>query len=309
VQKNSRIYIAGHQGMVGSVLYNKLKSQGYENIITIPFETLDLRNKCETEEFILQNKPEYIFLIAGKVGGIQANIDLPGEFLYDNLMISANVIEASRIAGVKKLLFLGSSCIYPRLSDQPIKEKYLLSGELEPTNEGYAIGKIAGLKLCEYYGKQYKCNFISAIPPNLYGPKDSFSLQHSHVISALIKKIHHAKIIKTPSVEMWGSGKVRREFLFSEDLVEGLIFLMNNYDRDSHINIGASKDISIMDLANLIKEIIDYRGDFSWNKSKPDGMPRKLMDSSKINALGWVAKTSLRKGLEKTYKWYLENII
>ena len=307
MDKESKIYIAGHEGMVGSILFKELKRSGYSNIITIPFKSLDLRNQKDTFKFIKEKKPEYIFLIAGKVGGIQANIQYPAEYLYDNLMISANVIEAARRNNFKKLLFLGSSCIYPRLSKQPMKEEYLLTGSLEPTNEGYAIGKIAGLKLCEYYRKQYGCNFIVVIPPNLYGPGDNFKTDDSHIISAIIKKIHNAKEKNLSNVEMWGTGSARREFLFNEDLVDGLIFLMNNYEGNDFINIGSKSDVSIKELAEIVKEIIGYDGEFIWDKTKPDGMPRKLMDSSKIYNMGWKPKTNLKDGLSKTYKWYLNN--
>ena len=309
MNQNSKIYVAGHEGMIGSLLLEELIYRGYKNVITKEFEQLDLRDQSMTTEFIQKSKPEYVFLISGKVGGIQANIKNPANFLYDNLMIASNVIEASRIVGVKKLLFLGSSCIYPRLSKQPMKEDYLLTGSLEPTNEGYAIGKIAGVKLCEYYNKQYGCNFISAIPPNIYGPRDNFSLTDSHVISALIRKINYAKVNGENSIEIWGTGSARREFLFNSDLVDGLIFLMINYSEKEHINIGSGNDISIKELAELIKKIIGYKGEFFWDESKPDGMPKKLMDSSKINALGWFPKTSLRNGLQRTYNWYKENKI
>jgi GDP-L-fucose synthase len=308
MKKNDKIYVAGHEGMVGSILIRELKKRGFKNIITEEFCELDLRNQKDTLDYITNKKPEYIFLIAGKVGGIQANIKYPGEFLYDNLMISANVIHSAYLNSVKKLIFLGSSCIYPRLSKQPMREEYLLTGALEPTNEGYAIGKIAGLKLCEYYDKQYGCNFISAMPPNLYGPGDSFSMENSHVISALIQKIYKAKIKNEQSVEMWGTGSARREFLYNSDLVDGLIFLMENYNGSQHINIGAGIDISIKELAHLIKDIVGYNGEFVWDKTKPDGMPRKLMDVSKINKLGWKSKTNLRDGLTKTYNWFLNNV-
>ena len=307
MDKESKIYIAGHEGMVGSILFKEMKRRGYRNLITIPFKQLDLRNQRDTYNVVKEEKPEYIFLIAGKVGGIQANIKFPAEFLYDNLMISANVIESARINKVKKLIFLGSSCIYPRLSPQPMKEEYLLTGALEPTNEGYAIGKIAGLKLCEFYLKQYGCNFIAAMPPNLYGPGDNFSLANSHVISALIKKIHKAKIEKTKYVEMWGSGSARREFLFNEDVADGLIFLMKNYEDGNFINIGSNNDVSIKELSEIIKEIIGYDGEFKWDKTKPDGMPQKLLDSSRIYNMGWKTKNNLKDGLSKTYKWYLNN--
>ena len=309
MDKSSKIYIAGHEGMVGSLLLEELIKRGYRSIITQSFSKLDLRNQGMVNGFLKETRPEYVFLIAGKVGGIQANIKYPAVFLYDNLMIASNVIEVSRKIGVKKLLFLGSSCIYPRLSPQPMKEEYLLTGSLEHTNEAYAIGKIAGVKLCEYYKKQFGYNFISAIPPNLYGPRDNFSLSDSHVISALIQKIHKAKVSRDTQVEIWGTGSARREFLFNKDLVDGLIFLMNNYNDDRHINIGTSRDVSIKELAHLIKEVIGYRGKFIWDKSMPDGMPKKLMDSSRINEMGWKAKTSLRDGLTETYNWYKENLI
>lgn len=305
--KDSRIYLAGHEGMVGSTLLNTLIEQGYKNVIIKSFNELDLRNQKEVNEFIKKEKPEYIFLIAGKVGGINANIQFPGEYLYDNLMIAANVIESSRLNNVKKLLFLGSSCIYPREAKQPMKEEYLLTGSLEPTNEGYAIGKIAGLKMCEYYNTQYGCNFISAIPPNLFGPKDNFSNDNSHVISALIKKIHKAKINNIDSVTIWGTGSARREFLYTEDLADALIFLMKNPGITGYLNIGSGTDISIKELAILIKKIIGYEGELKWDTSMPDGMPRKLMDSSKIHKLGWKNTTSLAEGLKKTYKWFVTN--
>jgi len=308
MDKNSKIYIAGHEGMVGSILLEELIKRGYRNLIYESYKKLDLRNQNDTFKFIKDNQPEYIFLIAGKVGGIQANINYPAEYLYDNLMISANVIEAARINKVKKLLFLGSSCIYPRLSQQPMKEEYLLTGALEPTNEGYAIGKISGLKLCQYYKKQYGCNYISAVPPNLFGTRDNFSIETSHVISALIKKIYQEKINNQLIVEMWGTGEARREFLYNEDLVDGLIFLMNCNHEIDFINIGYGEDVSIRELAIIISEIIGYNGEFIWNSSKPDGMPKKLMDSYKIFELGWKPKHTLHEGLLKTYKWFIENV-
>ena len=293
--------------MIGSILLEKLISKGYKYIITEETKHLDLRDQSKTLEFFKQQQPEFVFLIAGKVGGIQANIKHPANFLYDNVMIAANVIEASRIVGINKLLFLGSSCIYPRLSKQPMKENYLLTNSLEPTNEGYAIGKIAGIKLCELYNKQYDCNFISAIPPNIYGPRDNFSLNESHVISALIKKIHSAKVNRENSIEIWGTGTARREFLYNSDLVDGLIFLMNNYNKKNHINIGSGDDISVKELAEIIKNIVGYKGEFCWDQSKPDGMPKKLMDSTNINAMGWIPKTTLKNGLNKTYDWFKSN--
>lgn len=307
MDKNSKIYIAGHEGMVGSILHHELLSRNYSNIVTARFEDLDLRNQKDSFTFIEKEKPEYIFLIAGKVGGIQANIDHPGEFLYDNLAISANVIESARKNNVRKLLVLGSSCIYPRLCPQPMQESHLLTGPLEPTNEGYAIGKIAGLKLSQYYRKQYGCNFIAAIPPNLYGPGDNFITDDSHVISALIKKIHHASENKVSEVKVWGTGSARREFMYNRDLVDSLIFLMNHYDDDEHINVGSGIDISIKDLANMIKEIVGFSGELIWDESKPDGMPKKLMDSSRIFGMKWSPKVHLFDGLTKTYEWYLQN--
>ena len=307
MNKNSKIYIAGHEGMIGSLLFEELISRGYKKIITKGFDNLDLRHQNLTTEFIQKSQPEYVFLIAGKVGGIQANINNPANFLYDNIMIASNVIEGSRLAEVKKLIFLGSSCIYPRLCEQPMKEEYLLTGDLEPTNEGYAIGKISGIKLCEFYNKQYDCNFISAIPPNIYGPRDNYSSNDSHVISALIRKIDTAKVNGENSKVIWGTGEARREFLFNSDLIDGLIFLMINYNKKAHINIGSGNDISIKELAELIKNIIGYKGEFIWDESKPNGMPKKLMDSTKINALGWLPKTSLKNGLKKTYEWFNGN--
>ena len=307
IKKNSKIYIAGHEGMVGSILLKELRNRAYTNLVYESFKNLDLRNQNNTRNYISYHKPEYIFLIAGKVGGIQANINHPAEYLYDNLMISANVIEAARSNNVKKLLFLGSSCIYPRLSAQPMKEEYLLTGLLEPTNEGYAIGKIAGLKLCEYYNKQYGCNFISVIPPNLYGPGDNFKTDDSHVISALIKKIHEAKEKNKSYIKIWGTGKARREFLFNEDLVNGIIFLMENYNEQKHINIGSGQDVSIKELAEMISATVGFKGRLIWDNSKPDGMPMKLMDSTKIFEMSWKPKVDLSTGISNTYNWYLNN--
>ena len=308
MNKKSKIYIAGHQGMVGSLIKEKLISLGYFNLVFAERSALDLRDQQATITFIKEIKPEYVFLIAGRVGGIQANIDSPGSFLYDNLMICANVIEGSRISGVKKLIFMGSSCIYPRLSPQPMREDYLLSGSLEPTNEGYAIGKIAGLKLCEYYQKEYNTNFISAMPSNLYGPKDSFSLKHSHVLSALIRKIHNAKTKNQDSLTLWGTGEARREFLYNEDCVEALIFLMHNYNSAEHINVGSGVDYSIQELAGIIKTIVGFEGEFQWDTTKPNGMPQKLMDNTKINHLGWESKTSIEGGISRTYQWFLRHV-
>ena len=307
MHKASKIYISGHEGMVGSLLLKELLNRGYNSLVYRTYANLDLRDQHATFEFIKENKPEYVFVIAGKVGGIQANIKYPAEYLYDNLMIAANVIEAARRNNARKLLFLGSSCVYPRLSKQPMKEKYLLTGSLEPTNEGYAIAKIAGLKLCEYYREQYGCNFITVMPPNLYGPGDNFYTGDSHVISALLKKIHYAKERDAKDVIIWGTGRARREFLYNEDLVDGLIFLMDHYDESVHINIGSGIDVSIKDLAIMIKEIVGFKGELVWDKTKPDGMPKKLMDSSRIFQLNWQPNVDLFEGLTRTYKWFLEN--
>jgi len=307
MERKSKIYIAGHQGMVGKKLHRTLIKKGFENIIVVPSKQVDLRNQEETNKFINNNQPDYIFLLAARVGGIQANLNFPGEYLYDNLMISANVIEAARQNKIKKLIFVGSSCIYPRLSIQPMKEEYLLSGKLEQTNEGYAVGKIAGLKLCEYYKKQYGCNFISAMPPNIYGPEDSFSINNSHVISALIQRFHNGKVENAEEVVLWGTGKARREFLFAKDAADGLIFLMGNYNGESHINMGSGADISIKELSIIIKDIVGFKGEILWDSTKPDGMPQKLLDSYRINDLGWTPQTTLIDGLKITYKWYLEN--
>jgi GDP-L-fucose synthase len=304
---NSKIYVAGHRGMIGSTLMSKLIEHGFANIATKNSDSLDLKNQQLTHQYLMDTKPEYIFLIAAKVGGIQANIDNPATFLYENLMIQSNVIESARRAKVKKLLFLGSSCIYPRLSKQPMLEDYLLRDRLEPTNESYAIAKISGIKLCHYYKKQYNCNFFSIIPPNIYGPNDNFSLKSSHVVSALIRKIHEAKIAKQKSLTLWGSGIARRELMYNEDLAEGLISIMGKNIDFPFFNFGIGNDITIQELAELIKEIINYKGDFSWDNSKPDGMPQKLMDSSIAHSMGLKAMTSLEIGIKKTYNWFLEN--
>jgi len=306
MEKNSKIYVAGHTGLVGSAILRSLRGNGYHNIIFKEFSELDLRNQLSVEQFFSSEKPEYVFLAAAKVGGIHANNTYPAEFLYDNLMIESNIINSAWKNGVEKLLFLGSSCIYPKLSQQPIKEEYLLSGYLEPTNEAYAIAKIAGIELCKFYRRQYGANFISAMPTNLYGINDNFNLETSHVLPALIRKIHEAKIYKLPNVVMWGSGKPLREFLYVDDLADALLFLMNNYNQESHVNVGTGEDISIADLTILIKAIVGYEGQIINDTSKPDGTPRKLLDVSLLNSLGWKYKTSLKKGIETVYNWYLQ---
>jgi GDP-L-fucose synthase len=305
MELNSKIYIAGHNGMVGSAIIRALERRGYTNIISRRSSELDLKNQRDVNNFFLHENPEYVFLAAAKVGGIGANIERPAEFLYDNVLINSNVIHAAHEHQVKKLLFLGSSCIYPRLSQQPMKEEYLLDGKLEPTNEGYALSKIIGIKLCEYYNKQYGTNYISAMPPNLYGENDNFDPKHSHVIAALIRKFHEAKRDNNDEVIIWGTGCARREFLYVDDAAEACMFLMDNYNSSEHINIGSSEDISILELAKLVGKIVGYKGTILTDVTKPDGMPRKLMDSAKIMDLGWNYKFSLQKGVEKTYEYFL----
>ena len=298
MEKKSKIYVAGHNGMVGSAIVRKLNAEGYTNLVFKTSKELDLRSQAAVEKFFITEKPEYVFLAAAKVGGILANNTYRADFLYENLMIESNVIHQSYIHQVKKLLFLGSSCIYPKLAPQPLKEEYLLSGYLEETNEPYAIAKIAGLKLCENYRKQYGCDFISAMPTNLYGPNDNYDLGNSHVIPALLRKFYEAKINNSSSVEIWGSGAPLREFLHVDDLAEACLFLMSNYSELEFINVGTGEDISIRDLAFLIKEITEFKGEINFDHSKPDGTPRKLMDVEKLTARGWKYNITLRKGLE-----------
>jgi len=307
VEKDAKIYVAGHRGLVGSAIMKKLKKDGYNNLVYRTSSELDLRRQEKVEEFFEEEKPEYVILAAAKVGGIQANDTYSAEFLYDNLMIETNVINAAYQNDVKKLLFLGSSCIYPKFADQPMKEDYLLSGKLESTNEGYAVAKITGIKLCEHYNKQYDTNFISAMPTNLYGPNDNFDLETSHVLPALIRKFHEAKVNDKDEVVIWGTGKPRREFLHVDDLADSLLFLMNNYSGDQFINVGVGKDISILELAELIKEIVGFEGEIVNDLSKPDGTPRKLLDVTRLNDLGWEAQISLEKGIKDTYQWFKEN--
>lgn len=307
MDKKSKIYIAGHRGLVGNAILKELKYQGYENIIFKTHKELDLTNKLEVENFFKEEKPEYVFLAAAKVGGIQANKNFPVEFLYQNLEIQNNVIMAAYKYKVKKLMFLGSSCIYPKLCPQPMKEEYLLTGELEVTNEAYSIAKIAGLKLCEYLRREYGADFISVMPTNIYGPNDNFDVETSHVIPSLIRRIHEAKIKNIPEVIIWGTGSTKREFMYVDDLAKAIVFVMKNYSKDKFINIGTGVDITINELANLIKEIIGYDGKLINDISKPDGTPQKLLEVSKLKEIGWQYKVELREGLEKTYKWYLEN--
>ncbi len=337
--KNDKIYIAGHAGLVGSAIIRKLKKEGYTNLVTKTFHELDLRRQHDVEQFFAQVKPDYVFLAAAKVGGILANNTYKAEFIYDNIMIAANIIHASYKFGVKKLLNLGSSCIYPKHAPQPLKEEYLLSSELEQTNEPYAIAKIAAIKLCQYYNEQYKTNFISVMPTNLYGPNDNFNLKTSHVLPALVRKIHLAKLLEQNNVEalmhdieqsplgfddiekletigitknnvtLWGTGNVYREFLYVDDLADALLFLMKNHTHQSietFINIGTGKDLLVKDLALLIKKVVCFQGSITWDENFPDGTPRKLLDVSKIQSLGWQAKTSLEEGIKKFYTHYLQ---
>jgi GDP-L-fucose synthase len=302
--KNSLIYVAGHRGLVGSAIMRYLENQGYLNILTRTNKELDLRSQAAVEEFFQTFHPEYVFLAAARVGGILANDRYPAQFIYDNLMIEANVIHAAHTYGVKKLLFLGSSCIYPKFASQPLKEESLLTGELEATNEWYAIAKIAGIKMCQAYRKQYSDNFIAVMPTNLYGINDNFDLENAHVLPALIRKFHEAKVSGKPSVEVWGSGNPRREFLYADDLAKACCYLIENYDEEGIINIGTGTDLSIRELAEIIREVAGYNGKIVYDVSKPDGTPVKCLDVSKINRLGWQAKTGLKDGLEKTYHWF-----
>lgn len=304
--KTSKIYIAGHKGMVGSAIKRKLESEGFQNILVADSKALDLRDQQAVAKWFEENKPEYVFLAAAKVGGIIANNTYRGEFLYDNLMIQSNIIEASRKADVKKLMFLGSSCIYPKMAPQPLKEEYLLTGELEQTNEPYAIAKIAGIKMCDAYRDQYGCNYISVMPTNLYGLNDNYHPQNSHVLPALIRRFHEAKAQNLASVTIWGSGTPKREFLFADDLAEACIFLMEHYNEAGLVNVGCGSDLSIADLANQIKDVIGYEGKIEYDVTKPDGTPRKLMDVSKLSKFGWTYKTNLEDGLRIAYNDFLE---
>ncbi|MBI3718992.1 MAG: GDP-L-fucose synthase [Sphingobacteriales bacterium] len=302
MDKQSKIYIAGHRGMVGSAIHRNLLKKGYTNFCLRTSEELDLRNQQAVADFFEQEKPAYVFLAAARVGGIIANNTYRAEFIYDNLMIESNIIHSSYKAGVKKLMFLGSSCIYPKLAPQPLKEEYLLTGLLEHTNEPYAISKIAGIKLCDAYRSQYGCNFISAMPTNLYGPNDNYHPQNSHVIPGLIRKFHEAILQNKPTVEIWGSGSPRREFLYADDLAEACYYLILNYNEAGLINIGAGEDITIKELAELIKDITGFTGTLSFDASKPDGTPRKLMDVSKLHATGWKHTINLKEGLQLAYQ-------
>jgi len=299
---NSKIYIAGHRGMVGSAIHRNLQKKGFKNFVFRTSAELDLRDQKQVAQFFEQEKPDLVFLAAAKVGGIQANNTYRAEFLYDNLMIQNNVIHQSYLNKVKKLLFLGSSCIYPKMAPQPLKEEYLLSGFLEDTNEPYAIAKITGIKMCESYRRQYGCDFISVMPTNLYGPNDNYNLNNSHVLPALIRKFHEAKESNAPSVEMWGTGSPLREFLHADDMADACVFLMQNYSDQKHVNIGVGVDLSIKDLALLVKKIVGYTGEIKHDLTKPDGTPRKLMDVSFLHSLGWKHKIELEQGITEVYK-------
>jgi len=308
VEKNARIYIAGHRGLVGSAILRLLQDQGYKNFILRSHAELDLTNQADVKSFFISEKPDYVFLSAAKVGGINANNTYPAEFIFSNIEIQNNIIHNSYLHKIKKLCFLGSSCIYPKLAQQPIKEEYLLDGKLEPTNEPYAIAKIAGIKMAQSYNKQYGTNYISVMPTNLYGPHDNFDLQNSHVLPALVKKFVDAKKNKATFVTLWGTGTPRREFLYVDDMAEACIFLMNTYDSGDIINIGTGEDVAILELAELIKNEVGFAGQLKFDHSKPDGTPRKLLDVTKIHSLGWKAKVSLREGIKRTIEWYGKNL-
>ncbi|MCG8305838.1 MAG: GDP-L-fucose synthase [Cytophagales bacterium] len=306
MNKSDKIYIAGHRGMVGSAIHRKLKAEGFQNFVVREMRELDLRSQRAVSEFFKEEKPDYVFLAAAKVGGIIANNTYRAEFLYDNLMIQNNIIHQSYVHGVKKLLFLGSSCIYPKLAPQPLREDALLTGLLEPTNEPYAIAKIAGIKMCDAYRDQYGCDFISVMPTNLYGPNDNYDLKNSHVLPALIRKFHEAKLDKAPTVEIWGTGSPKREFMHVDDLAAACYFLMQNYSEPGLVNIGVGKDVSIKELALLIKKIVGFEGELTFDTSKPDGTPRKLMDVSKLEQLGFKYSIELEDGIRSVYEVYLE---
>ena len=308
MDKNAKIYVAGHRGMVGSAIVRNLEQKGYVNIIGRTSKELDLIRQSDVENFFEEEKPEYVFLAAAKVGGIYANNKYPAEFIYNNLMIETNIIHSAYKYSVKKLLFLGSSCIYPKMAPQPIKEEYLLTGPLEPTNEAYAIAKISGIELCKFYRRQYGCDFISVMPTNLYGINDNFDLETSHVLPALLRKFHEAKINGDQEVVIWGTGQPRREFLYVDDLADACVHLIKNYSDEGHINVGTGEDLEIIELANIIKEIVGFKGRIVNDLTKPDGTPRRLLDVSLLESTGWKYKTSLKDGIKKVYDWYLGNI-
>ena len=305
--RNKRIWVAGHRGLVGSALVRRLQSEGCE-VVVAPRESVDLRHPDQVERWMREAKPQAVFLAAARVGGIYANDTRPAEFIYDNLMIQSNIVEASRRVGVEKLMLLGSSCIYPRLAPQPIPESALLTGALEPTNQWYAVAKIAGIKLGQAYRKQYGCDFISVMPTNLYGPGDNFDLLQSHVVPALLVKAHQAKLAQAPAMEVWGTGAVRREFRFVDDAADGMVYFMQHYSDEGIVNLGCGSDVPIRDLVELICKVVGYKGGIRFDTSRPDGTPRKMIDTSFAASLGWRARTSLQAGLEETYRWYIDNV-
>jgi GDP-L-fucose synthase len=307
MNKRSRIYVAGHRGLVGSALVRRLQTEGYSDLLVRATSELDLREQAAVERFFATERPEFVFLAAAKVGGIHANQTLPADFIRDNLQIQTNVIDAAYRHGVRKLVFLGSSCIYPKHAPQPMPEECLLSGPLEPTNESYAIAKIAGVKMCEAYRRQYGFPAISVMPTNLYGPGDNFDLQNSHVLPALIRKVHEAKLANEPTVTIWGSGTPRREFLHVDDMADACVFLMERYEGDQPVNVGWGEDVSIRELAQLVQDVIGHSGQLVFDTSKPDGTPRKLLEVSRLHALGWRAKIELRDGIAATYRWFLQH--
>ncbi len=306
MNKNSKIYVAGHRGLVGSAIVRNLQERGFNNIICRTHKELDLTNQNEVRRFFEEERPEYVFLAAAKVGGIHANNTYPADFIYENLMIQNNVIKAAHDFEVKKLLFLGSTCIYPKMAPQPIKEDYLLTGSLEETNEAYAVAKIAGLEMCKFFKRQYGDNFISCMPTNLYGPNDNFDLKNSHVLPALIRKFHEAKVNNSEVVEVWGTGKPLREFLYVDDMADACVFLMENYDGEQHVNIGTGVEVSIRELAETVKEVVGFEGELVFNTDMPDGTPRKLTTVDKLNELGWKYNIELREGIKLAYNWFLE---
>lgn len=307
MEKNSRIYVAGHRGLVGSAIVRNLEANGFTNIITRTHAELDLTNQADVRKFFEEERPEYVFLAAAKVGGIHANNTYPADFIYDNLMIQNNVIKAAHDFKVTKLLFLGSTCIYPKMAPQPIKEEYLLTGALEETNEAYAVAKIAGLEMCKFFKRQYGDNFISCMPTNLYGPNDNFDLKSSHVLPALIRKFHEAKVNGAETVEVWGTGTPLREFIYVDDMAAACVFLMENYDGEQHVNIGTGEEVSIRQLAETVKEVVGFEGELVFNTDMPDGTPRKLTTVDKLHGLGFMNKVSLNEGIRMAYEWFLEN--
>jgi GDP-L-fucose synthase len=307
LQRDARIFVAGHRGLVGSAILRRLRQDGFSNLLTATRDQLDLRDQAAVNYWFRANRPEYVCLVAGTVGGILANSTRPAEFLYDNMMIHGTVVHAAHLYGARRLLYLGSSCIYPRECPQPMKEEYLLTGRLEPTNEPYAIAKIAGIKLCQAYRRQYGCDFISAMPTNLYGPQDNFDLESSHVLPAMIRKFHDARMAGTREVVIWGTGSPRREFLHVDDLADACVFLLERYDAAEHINVGTGADLSILELAQLVRDVVHPGAELVFDRTKPDGTPRKLLDVSRLHQLGWRHRIGLRDGIAATYEWFVRN--